>query len=496
MPLRILLTVMLLFVVLLLCFPTYAQDSMGMLWKGTVTFEYFHSPKPDESSASDDKKTASHRTEITNKFTATAAVCGVNLARGYVKSASADYIELSEEILKYKESRCEPEGEIKRPGYTEETKATYYSIVAPGFIKTDINSSLTVNLTPSGEMKYKLQVAIPAVDMAIRIGSQQTRSSDPCSGSKSSHEIQMIAEGMLPETTECTDDGSHCRSFVNGTPLTYPLTVVYEGTVNDGKSIIGSTVVTSKTYSNAITSSLRSGIREMTELLPPEMRAEIGAELAGISSGSEDRPSPKKSDPENEVPYKVKVSWTLDRVSPCDEVIDQLRQDLAMVMAYGEDELFEQAEREGWNGEQYDNGAFGLGVKYYQAKWWQSESLPSSEGLKPKKDHDTASMDLAVDDKTCRIDENKRREAKKNQRRSCSPDILYDSLLAHEETHGQQCSSEDTAAEYASRTPESFRKFEHEAYCVGVRHLLNWAEKACPEPDVKPLSEAYRTYCK
>jgi hypothetical protein len=306
----------------------------------------------------------------------------------------------------------------------------------------------------------------------------------------------MMAVSMLPEMTKCTDDGSHCRSFVHGTPLTYPLTVIYEGTVSDGKSIIGSTTVTPKTYGDAVTSSLQSGIKEMMELMPPEMKAEIGAELAKISSGKEERPTPANSDREDEVPYQVRVSWNLERVSPCDDVIEQLRQDLAMVMAYGDHELLERARREGWTGKKYDNGVFGLGVKYYESKWWRSDSMPSSEGLDPEDHHDTASMDMALDDETCSIPPEMQKEAKKNQRRSCSPEIIYNSVLEHEKTHAKQCLSEATAAEYASRTPESYRKFEHEAYCVGARHLLDWAEKICPEPDVKPLSEACQTYCK
>lgn len=496
MPLRTLPTTMLMlqFVLFLACLPVHADDSMGMVWKGTVTFSYSHSPRPDESYVSDDKKTASHKTVITSRFTATAFVCGVGLGRGYVQSASADYMESTEDILNYKESRCEPEGEIKRPGYSKEMKGSYQAIVAPGFIKTPVNSSLTITLTPSGEMKYKLAVALPDVPMAIRVGFAESRSSDPCSGGKSSHKIAMMAGSALPERTECTDDGSHCQSHVHGTPLGYPLSVIHEGTMS-GENIIGSTTVTPKAYGDAVTSSLQSGIKEMMEHMPPEMKAEIEGELAKIPSQEEDRPPHDGSGEEGDIPYQIRVSWNLKRVSPCDAVIDQLRQDLAMIMAYGDHELLDQAKREGWKGKKYDNGVFELGVKYYQAEWWQSGSLPNSEGIKPEDKHDTASMDMALDDETCSIDPEKQKQARENQRRSCTPDIIYESILEHEKTHAKQCMSDKTAAEYTSQTPESYRKFEHEAYCVGARHLLDWAEEVCPEPDVKPLSEAYNTYC-
>jgi len=102
-------------------------------------------------------------------------------------------------------------------------------------------------------------------------------------------------------------------------------------------------------------------------------------------------------------------------------------------------------------------------------------------------------IDMALNNERCSIEgqDEKRKALKQN----CVPQVVYDSILEHEKTHAKQCMSEHTAKEFASRTPDSFRKFEQSAYCTGAKKLLNWADGVCKESDVKPLREVYLTYC-
>ena len=74
MPLRILPAMMLFLLVFFPLLNVYAGDFEGMLWKGTVTFNYSHLPKPKNVNVSDDKKTIMNRTSIRNTFTAKVAV--------------------------------------------------------------------------------------------------------------------------------------------------------------------------------------------------------------------------------------------------------------------------------------------------------------------------------------------------------------------------------------------------------------------------------------
>jgi hypothetical protein len=212
---------------------------------------------------------------------------------------------------------------------------------------------------------------------------------------------------------------------------------------------------------------------------PPEPPAKPGQDAGGRN--------------ESEI---LQVSWDFEQETPCDLVIAELKEGLSGLMSYARTETLSEAIREQWTGRQYDDKVGEWQVAIYETRWWEGGNIndariaPPPPGEKPR----SSKIDFGTND-DCEVENPK--EYRDTLNWQCYPEIIFQSIMAHENTHVRQCSDDRTKAEYLSHSPRSFNKFEIEAYCVGAAHLLNWADKNCRdrEKDLAPLDKAYGEYC-
>jgi hypothetical protein len=302
--------------------------------------------------------------------------------------------------------------------------------------------------------------------------------------------------GLKESTMMCVNDGKNCNSSIPAVPLSFPLTFTPTGTTK-GARITGSKTFPPEKIAEDTLRALGTQLEEIARQLPPEVREKMLHESRNMKNESyEDKKKPATPiEKKGETTMAITVSWDISRTNPGNEVIDQLRQELSMIQAYADANLVARARQEGWSGEEYDDAAFEDGKSRYASGWWKGPSPGSYSGYlgNRNKGDRRSHIDMALNSKNCSIEgqDEKRNTLEQN----CAPQVIYDSILEHEKTHAKQCMSARTATEFASRTPDSFRKFEQAAYCVGAKKLLNWADGVCKESDVKPLRDAYYTYC-
>jgi hypothetical protein len=472
----------------------------GPTWKGKIVITY------QESGGDSSKSTvnqADHESlwSFSNVTKVVLNVCGDSLEQGYVKDATVDHTHSWLNTTRYQRSVCQPRGEIKKPGWGKKEEGLMSATVNPGLRGLRVKPSLSVSLQPSGNIRYTIAAGITEVPIAFETGKSESQQHDPCEGKSTSHTITTVTDpdplqkDAYPKTT-CSGDGRICRSTVLSRPMSFPMVFTYTGTTTD-LDIIGSTKIPLGEVGQVTVSAVGKQLEEMARQMPPELRGQMMEEAAKIQQDSPEEKQGKRDPTTNkgETTKALYVSWYIAKRNPCDDVNEQLKQDLSMIQAYADPTLVSRARREGWPGWQYDGAVYKYGTSIYASGWWEGgfPGSPSGYSGDPPPDPGQNHIDMALNDEKCSIEgQDKARNAAE---KDCVPQIVPDSILEHEKTHAKQCMSKDTAAEFASKTPDSFRKFEQSAYCAGVKKLMNWAQGRCKESDLKPLRDVYRTYC-
>ena len=127
------------------------------------------------------------------------------------------------------------------------------------------------------------------------------------------------------------------------------------------------------------------------------------------------------------------VSWDIGRANPCDDVIDQLRQELVHDSGLRRPKPCKSGHG-GKDGrvEQYDDTVFEYGKSKYASGWWKSESSGSqSDYSNDPSDGDRRShIDMALNNERCSIEG--QNEVRKALEQDCVPQVVYDSILEHE----------------------------------------------------------------
>jgi hypothetical protein len=331
----------------------------------------------------------------------------------------------------------------------------------------------------------------------IRItGTSEKKQFDSCSGKTVSHKTEYSPD-IEDASMKCSEDGISCISKVPTGVVVLPIAFNYTGT-SSGNSIQGKTVINRDVSGDSHLSSLKFHMEQMADMMPPEIRSQMMEEIGKMEGEQSRQESEKKISPEEhkgETKAELTVVWNLSKRDPCSDIADQLSEDLSMIRAYADDGLFNKAKDEGWTGEEYDEAVFKLGFKINSSKWWLkgNVSIPGGgDQEKPKGKHGSG-IDTGLNNETCKVmyQEENRESIEKN----CYPQAIFESTLEHEKTHARQCMSEDTRQEFLSRTQESFRKFETEAYCAGANRLLAWADGNCSDSEMKPFKDAYSKHC-
>ncbi|MCK4795663.1 MAG: hypothetical protein KAV87_68680 [Desulfobacteraceae bacterium] len=160
----------------------------------------------------------------------------------------------------------------------------------------------------------------------------------------------------------------------------------------------------------------------------------------------------------------ITAEWHFAAKDPCQDVIQQVQTDLAFAEAYADKKIQDFAST-------LDEYEKLVGDKAYTI----THGKPPSRG---QGDFEEGGGPY-VDPETCEIvglEEYRQKLAEK-----CRPDIIIESIQAHEETHQRQCVKFNE--EMNSGDPHIKGMMEATAYKTGIRVLLDWLETYCPNYD-------------
>jgi hypothetical protein len=472
-----------------------APDSQ---WRGTITFVYRKAGSVQGSGeVNQTKHTHKHHTSQT--FTTNVRACGKGSSlKGSIKNAQVDYMD-SDTATSLEEKRtCFEDLTVKKPGNKKSTTSNFYGEVSEEFLKRRFSVGLTA--APS-EKRYFLRLDLSGYQAFLILGKIQSEDYYPCDGDtyrKTVHYSKAVKAGE--EKNDCDGSGQNCTGSVPAIPAALPLIVSHKGPY-DGKRIKGSIALTPEQLGKVMETQHREMLQDLKkamEWMPKEIVQELNDALAEMKKNDPSDPPSKPGGGtggknESEI---LQVSWDFELETPCDQVIDELKEGLSGLMAYARTETFSEAIRENWTGRQYDDKVGEWQVAIYETRWWEggnindAQIVPPRPGEKPR----SSKIDFGTND-DCKVENP---EGYQDQLRwQCYHDVIFQSIMAHENTHVRQCSDEKTQSEYLSHTPRSFNKFEIEGYCVGAATLLNWADKNCrgKEKELAPLDKAYDEYC-
>lgn len=156
----------------------------------------------------------------------------------------------------------------------------------------------------------------------------------------------------------------------------------------------------------------------------------------------------------------ITAEWRFSAKDPCQDVIRQVQNDLAFAEAYADKKIQDFASTL----DEYKNL---IGDKAYKI----IHGKPPSRQQGDFEEEDSP----FVDPETCEIvglEDYRQKLADK-----CKPDIIIESIEAHEETHQEQC--EKFQKEMLSGNPHIKGMMEVTAYKTGIRVLLDWLETYC-----------------
>lgn len=160
----------------------------------------------------------------------------------------------------------------------------------------------------------------------------------------------------------------------------------------------------------------------------------------------------------------ITAEWRFAAKDPCQDAIQQVQNDLGFAEAYADKKIQDFAS----NLDEYKNL---VGDKAYKIIYGK----PPSRGQGDYEEEDSP----YVDPETCEIVGLE--DYRDKLADTCRPDIIIESIQAHEETHQEQC--EKFNEEMNSGDPHIKGMMEVTAYKAGIRVLLDWLETYCPNYD-------------
>ena len=160
----------------------------------------------------------------------------------------------------------------------------------------------------------------------------------------------------------------------------------------------------------------------------------------------------------------ITATWRFTAEDPCQDVIQQVQTDLAFAEVYADKKIQD----------------FASTLTEYE-KLVGDKAYKTIHGKPPSRGQGDFEEEGGpyVDPETCEIvglEEYRQKLAEK-----CTPDIIIESIEAHEETHQEQC--EKFQKEMLSGNPHIKGMMEVTAYKTGIEVLLDWLETYCPNYD-------------
>ncbi len=159
----------------------------------------------------------------------------------------------------------------------------------------------------------------------------------------------------------------------------------------------------------------------------------------------------------------ITAEWRFNAKDPCQDVIQQVRSDLGYAEAYADKKIQDFAQTL----DEYERLVGDKGYKIIH-------------GERPSRQQGDFEEDGPyVDPETCEIiglEEHRQKLAER-----CRPDIIIESIEAHEQVHQRQCVKFNE--EMNSGNPHIKGMMEVTAYKTGIGVLLDWLETYCPNYD-------------
>ena len=218
----------------------------------------------------------------------------------------------------------------------------------------------------------------------------------------------------------------------------------------------------------------------MMVMFHPPLRRDEAFHHEGVLDNGRDAGSDLPVSEEEHDGYKESVTgrFSIEPRDICKQVLDKMTFEVVGAEAYSNEDIRDQARstadyerlvsRQMWrllNGEEPD-------------KCFPSCVYPSPCGTGDSALH-SVSNELEVSDATCAIDPAMLAAWEDQQKRSCTPRIIRDATLAHEDVHSTQCDLDHDR--FANPTPASKGQAETSAWVLGALHYKSWLERFCPD---------------
>ncbi|MBN1472458.1 MAG: hypothetical protein JW925_11810 [Syntrophaceae bacterium] len=402
--------------------------------------------------------------------------------------------------------------DYKTPGDSKKDDDSFSGDVHPDFPNFISQDVLSVD---KEKKEYAFSIALNQKPALLINGDLQGEEKYVCENNTFIKNVKFVSPAIskalgidTPVSTVCDSSGMVCNSTAPAAERILPLIASFTGKYDGGKKIKGEVFYpdlksiygsTEQTIDDIMEKTFDS-MKEMGKLSPELQKELIKAEteMRKSKAESKDNGIEGKKDPDLKSRETLKVSWEFEIKDQCDDIIDQLREDISMLRAYANEKIIADAARDGWDGSHpgdgkvYDERVAMEGVKQFKSHWWDPNYKPPPNSGASHPNDGSAKIDLATnnDCKVVNVD-----EVKDDYKKKCYPDVLFKSMYEHELTHARQCKNKTTSAEYKSGTPRSYQKLEMEAYCVGAGIILNYAKEHCKDHDLKPYEKEIKRLC-
>jgi hypothetical protein len=490
-------------------------------WVGDIIMEYKLSNSLFKDH-SDKDGIDRHNLSEKASFRVVIKACGTSAQKLRIEKPDASYTLTEHRFRQASKKKCVKSStgpgdrnmvDIKTPGDSEKEDDSFSGEVHPDFPKFTSQNILSVDKETK---EYAFSIALTQKPALLISGNLQGEKKYACENNTFTKNVKFASPVILkalgvntPLSTVCDSSGMVCNSTVPATERILPLIASFTGKYDGGKKIKGEVFYpdiksiygsTEQTIDNIMEKTLDS-MKELGKL-SPELQKELNeaeTEMRKSKAESKNNSSEGKNDPDMKSKETLKVSWEFEIKDQCEDIIDQLKEDISMLRAYANEKIISDAAKDGWNGSHpedgkvYDERVAMEGVRQLKSHWWDPNYKPTPGSGASSSNAGSAKIDLATDNdcNVMNVD-----EVRDDYRKKCYPDVIFKSMHEHELTHARQCKDKTTSAEYKSGTPRSYQRFETEAYCVGSGILLNYAKEHCKDYDLKPYEKEFNRLCR
>jgi hypothetical protein len=254
--------------------------------------------------------------------------------------------------------------DYKTPGDSKKEDNSFSGEVHPDFPKFISEEVLSVD---KEKKEYAFSISLTQQPALLISGDLQGEERYVCENNTFTKNVKYVSPLMLkalgietPLSTVCDSSGMVCNSTAPATERILPLIASYTGKYDGGKKIKGEVFYPDLKSIYGSTEKSMDDIMEKTfdamkelEKLSPEFQREISkaeVEMRKSKAESQNKRFEGKKDPDMKSSETLKVSWEFEIKDECDDIIDQLREDISMLRAYANEDILSKAARDGWNG--------------------------------------------------------------------------------------------------------------------------------------------------